>query len=355
MKKKYFLDLVIILILSLLCDATITSCTQDETKSIEKIQISGLPSLYIGMDPETLDQVLNDFDFEVPAQVVLLSPDNDTLFEGELDHIKTRGNTTFGYIKKPFTIKFPMKVQILGLDKSKSYVLLANVLDDSHIRNAIAFELAHAIGLPTPKYAYLSLYINGEYKGLYQITNKVEVNKRTLNITDLDKLNKQANPRPLNEYTWFGYGRNKQRIIRKGVLLENDPMDITGGYLLDNSGLSWIYFKSVSGFVSDAGDPIRIRSPKYASPNEVDYIATLYNQMEAAIMAEDGYNSETKMHYSEYIDVASFARYYLLNELLLNQDGGFVSFFMYKNSDSIDSKFYAGPVWDFDKSLSSPL
>jgi hypothetical protein len=341
--------------LFLLLLSTFASCTHQESR-VENNHSSGLPSLHIDLKPEELDLVLNDPDYEAPAQVLFLSAENDTLFEGELDHIKTRGNSTFEYVKKPFTIKFPMKLRILGLDKSRSFVLLANVLDDSHIRNAIAFDLAHAVGLPAPQYAYLSLYINGEYKGLYQMTNKVEVSKHALNITDLDKLNKQANPRPLSEYTWFGYGRrNKQTVLRKGILLEHDPMDITGGYLLDNSGHYSIYNKGISGFVSDAGDPIRIRSPKYASPNEVNYIATIYNQMETAILAEDGYNPQTGKHYSEYIDMESFALYYLLNELLLNEDGGFASFYIYKDSDSIDSKFYAGPIWDFDKSLKTVI
>ena len=338
--------------LFLLLLSVFTSCRHQESK-VENNHSSGLPSLYITLKPEELNFVLNDPDYKVPAKALFLSADNDTLFEGELDHIKTRGNSTFEYVKKPFTIKFPMKIRILGLDKSRSFVLLANAMDESHIRNAIAFDLAHAVGLPAPQYAYLSLYINGEYKGLYQMTNKVEVSKHTLNITNLDKLNKQANIHPLSEYAWFGYGKNKQTILRKGVLLEQDPMDITGGYLLDNSGMNWIYNKSVSGFVSNAGDPIRIRSPKYSSPNEVNYIATIYNQMEVAVLAEDGYNPQTGKHYTEYINSESFALYYLLSELLLNQDGGFVSFFMYKDSDFVDSRFYAGPVWDFDASLNS--
>ena len=322
---------------------------------MEEVYTSKLPSLYIDIQPEELNSVLSNCDYKAPARALLLSAVNDTLFEGELDHIKTRGNTTFSENKKPFTIKFLQKQKLLGLNKNRSFVLLANAKDESHIRNTIAFDLAQIIGLPAPKYAYVSLYINGEYKGLYQMTNKVEVGKHTLNITDLDKLNKQANTRPLSEYnTWSDYGINEQTVLHKGVLLEHDPIDITGGYLLDNSGMNWIYCKSISGFVSNAGDPIRIRTPKYASPNEVNYIETFYNQMEAAVFSVDGYNPQTGKHYSEYIDMESFARYYLLNELLLNQDGGFASFFMYKDSDSIDSKLYAGPVWDFDKSLYCP-
>lgn len=344
MTKRFIFVLVIIV-------ASISGCTRNEAS--KQPHRSVLPSLYINLPPEQLDSILNDRDQEFPAEALLITADNDTLYDDYLSHIKTRGNTTFkkSEAKKSFTIKLPKKRSWLGLDKSQHFVLLANTFDDSHIRNTIAFDLAHDVGLPAPHYAYLSLYINGEYKGLYQITNKIEVSKHTLNLTDLDKLNKRVNPQPLKEYVQFSDSSDKQIILRKGALLACDPEDITGGYLLDLCGADWVYVKSPSGFVSDAGDYIRIRSPKYASPAEVNYIATFYNSMEAAITSEDGYNPETNKHYSEYIDTESFALVYLINELLLNQDGGLSSLFLYKDSDSIDSRLYAGPIWDFDRSI----
>lgn len=330
----------------------VAGCKQQEP--IKTPTASSLPSLYITLPPKALDSILHDRDCEVHAEALLLSVENDTMYDGELTHIQTRGNTTFIFDKKSFTIKFPQKIRLLGLDRNRSFVLLANPCDESHIRNAMALDLARAFGIPASRYAYLRLYLNGEYSGLYQITNKVEVGRNTLNIIDLNKLNRQSNPRPLDDYTWFAYGRKKQTVLRKGVLLEQNPEDITGGYLLDNSGTNELYCRSVSGFVSAAGDPIRIRSPKYASPEEVEYIAELYDQMEAAVLASDGCNPETGKHYSDYIDVGSFARYYLLNEIFLNFDGGWTSFMMYKDSDYIDPKIYAGPAWDFDRTLGNP-
>ena len=339
---KRFSIVIVILILTI-------SCARHKTQFPENIE-SSLPSLYITINPLQLDSILNDQDLKMPAEALLVTPKHDTLFEGELSYIKTRGNSTFKETKKPFTIKFHRKQQFLGLNKSRSFVLLANAHDESHIRNAIAFDLAHSIGLPAPHYTYLSLYINNEYKGLYQMTNKVEVSKHALNITDLEELNKQANPQRLDEYDLFRHANG-----HKGVMLEYDPEDISGGYLLENINVIHKYYdKSESGFISNIGDRIRIRSPKHASVNEVEYIANLYNSMEAAVISEDGYNPETGKHYSEYIDIKSFAQYYLLNEVLLNMDGGLVSFFMYKDSDSYDSKIYAGPIWDFDLTLGSP-
>lgn len=310
-----------------------------------------LPSLHITMTPEQLDSILTDPDNKIPAYVLLTDANGDTLYEGNLAHIKTRGNNTWYEKKKPFAIKFPKKQTLFGLERSKSFVLLANAGDESHIRNAIALDLARAMGIPATRYAYLTLYINDNYWGLYQMTNKVDIGKDALNITDLEKLNKLANPKPLDEYEWYGKGRKRRIIQRKGVLLDNDPDDITGGYLIDNSGPA--YDKSVSGFASVAGDHIQIRSPKHASPREVEYIAELYDEMECAVHASDAIHPETGKHYSEYLDVESFARYYLLNEVLLNWDGGWASFLMYKETDTIDTRFYAGPAWDYDRTLNN--
>ncbi len=313
-----------------------------------------LPSLHITMTSFQLDSILADRGNKVSAHALLTDAQGDTLYDGNLTHIKTRGNSSFMENKKPFTIKFPQKQVFFGLDRGKTFVLLANACDESHIRNAIGLDLARAMGIPAPRYAYLSLYINGTYTGLYQITNKVHVGKEGLDITDLDKRNEWYNPKPLKEYEWFGAGRNNQLVRRMGVMLDNDPDDITGGYLIDNSGPYFPYQRSFSGVVSDAGDRIRLLSPKYASPRELDYIAGLYNEMESAVMAPDGICPATGRHYSEYIDVESFARYYLLNELLLNVDGGWSSFYMYKDSDLNDPKIYAGPAWDYDRILNNP-
>ena len=316
---------------------------------------SALPSLHLTMTPLQIDSIMIDQDNKVSPYAVLIDAQGDTLFEGKLAHFKTRGNKTFNERKKPFALKFPQKQSLFGLARSKSFVLLANAGDESHIRNAIGLDLARAMRIPAPRYAFLTLYVNGSYLGLYQITNKVDVGKNALDITNLEKLNELVNPKPLEDYVWFGSGRKKQVVQRKGVLLDDDPDDITGGYLLDNTGPPLAYGKSVSGFVSDAGDNVRIRSPKYASPREVDYIAQRYNEMESAVHAPDGIHPETGRHYSEYLDVESFARYYLLNEILWNIDGGYASFMMYKDADTVDPKFYAGPAWDYDRILNNAV
>lgn len=319
--------------------------------------------MYLTIDPLQKDSIFADREHRAKAFVTIISEENDTLLESNLQ-IKTRGNSTFRFDKKSFSLKFPKRAKILGLDKSKSFVLLANSMDPTFIHNAVAFDLARAIDLPAPKYTYIRLYINNDYIGLYQMTNKVEVNKHSLNITNLEKANKQCNPAPISSYTRFCYGNakmnngvayNREKGSIKGVLLDHTPDDISGGYIIDNSGFDWVYIKSPSGFVSAAGDPVRIRSPKYASPEETAYIATVYNRMESAILSADGINSETGKHYSEYMDMPSFVRYYLIQELIENVDAGKSSFYMYKYCDAVSTKIFVGPVWDCDNSFGATI
>ena len=340
----------VLIIILLVAAIVFTSCHN----KVEQKESSTLPSLWLTLTPFQLDSIYNDQDNKVKAEAILLNAQGDTMFQGTLAHIKTRGNTTFREPKKPFGIKFPQKQCFFGLENNRSFVLLANACDESHIRNAIGLDMARVFGIPASRYAYLILYINGYYGGLYQITNKVDVGKNAIDIINLDKMNQLVNAKPIDSFEWFGLGREKQVILRKGVLLDNNPDDITGGYLLDITGSPQQYNKSISGFVSEAKDNVRIKSPQYASAQEVDYIAKRYNEMERAVLSVNGINPVTGKHYSDYIDVESFARYYLLNELLMNWDGGWSSFMMYKNRDTIDPKLYAGPAWDYDRTLNNP-
>lgn len=297
-----------------------------------------LPVLYItAPDADTLFIRCRQ---KVDAYAVLVDEKGDTLIDEQLRYIKSRGNSTFtDKKKKPFAIKFERNIDILGLYKSKKFVLLANAFDESHIRTAIAFDLAHRIGIPAPRYAYVVLYINNKYQGLYQLTNAVEINKHSLNITDLEKENKYVNSKPLNQY--HSFKDSVQGLLIKGRNLDFSPDDISGGYLLGIVPFE----RKESGFRACSGDWIVIEEPKYASKEEVKYIQSYYNQMEKAIA------DTVTESYLDYIDINSFARFYLLQELLLNQDFDWVSVYFYKDANE---KLCAGPIWDTDLCLGTP-
>ena len=87
----------------------------------------------------------------------------------------------------------------------------------------------------------------------------------------------------------------------KWINIPNDPVDITGGYLLELEFASR-YNDEISGFVSNHGQWVVVKSPEYASEAEVRYIAGLYNEAEEALYSETGYNSIGK-HYTDYFEL----------------------------------------------------
>ena len=135
--------------------------------------------------------------------------------------------------------------------------------------------------------------------------------------------------------------------------IPNDPDDITGGYLLEFFQWNRYGKKCESGFVTSRGQAIGLRDPEYASKAQVEYIRSFVQDMEDAIYSETGYNSKGK-HYSEYMDVDSLVKAYLVQEISQNIDATFSSFFLWKESDKTgDGKIHFGPAWDFDFSYNN--
>ena len=271
--------------------------------------------------------------------------------------IKGRGNATFGYYKKPYQIKLAEKTAILGMDKSKTYILLANYTDQSALHNALAFKLGEALGVPyNIEYSFVNLYIDGVYRGLYMICEKVQIDSARVDITDLEKATEKANEgAELDELSTSRVTNNRFTELTsiqeyQYVNVPKNPEDITGGYLVEldnNYGTSEpCYFKTASGNV------YVVKSPEYASRKEVEYIAELFAAMEEAIYSETGYNKAGK-HFSEYMDMESFSAVYTVQELMKNWDAYTSSMFFFKDADKdgVQSKIYMGPLWDLDNTL----
>ena len=104
-------------------------------------------------------------------------------YEGR-GRIRGRGNSTWEwYPKKPYRLKLDEKAEILGLAADKDWVLLANYRDPTHLMNTFVFEMGERLGIPFPNHTrYVELTINGDYKGLYQLTGQVEQGKSRVNI-----------------------------------------------------------------------------------------------------------------------------------------------------------------------------
>ena len=309
---------------------------------------SDIPLVYITTESGSTDYIYADKRNKEGAYITL-SDNGETLCNVELDFIKCRGNFTWEAVpKKSFSIKFMDETDLFGMGASRSYALLANHTDLTMVRNKLSSILAEKTGLQfTPQSQFADLYINGEYIGLYVLSEKVELNPARVDITNLEQQTDALNPYDRPQDGKLMGDRSDNAIYnngsRKWVEIKNNPQNITGGYIIELQ-LNERYYESASGFMSQYGQAVVLNSPEYASEAQVNYIADYYQQFENAVMSEDGFNSLGK-HYSEYIDLDSVVKMHLLHEYAKNLDAGITSFYFYKD---VNGKMTASPVWDID-------
>lgn len=313
---------------------------------------SDIPNVYIETESGSLDAIHADKSHEESGLIEITDATGIPVYDGVLDTIKGRGNSTWQMEKKPYNIKLDKKTDLFGMGKSKKWSLIANHTDKSLIRNAYIYYAALIAGIEyTPMAMPCDVYINNEYQGQYLLTTRVEVDETRVDIENLEDANEEANPTiDVEEDCARGgaYGTYAGLLegTSKWIEMPNEPEDVTGGYILEME-LANRYADEMSGFVTTFGQPFTMKSPEYASKAEIEYISDYYQRFEDAVLSSDGKNSKGE-HYSELIDVESFAVYYAFNEWTSNMDCGLTSTYLYKPAGDV---LYAGPVWDYDIAL----
>ena len=336
-------------IISLLGKSQITVSCKNKNYVVKIIQETQLASVFITTESGNLDAVHADKEHKEAGYIQVVNADGVSYeYDGDLEYIKGRGNSTWKMEKKPYNLKLDKKADLFGMGKSKKWSLIANHSDSSLMRNAIIYTVAGQVLDYTPKYTPVDLYINSEYMGSYILTTRVEVDDNRVEIEDLDGANEDANPDvdfdELDRGGVYGTYSGLLEGTQKWVEIPNDPEDISGGYLMELE-IADRYPDEISGFVSNDGQPVIFKNPEYATESEIKYISSVYQSFEDAVMADDGENSAGQ-YYTELCDVESFQLFYAINEWASNMDCGLTSTYMYKPEG--DDKIYAGPVWDFD-------
>ena len=219
--------------------------------------------------------------------------------------IRGRGNSTwFIHPKKPFQMKLSEKSAFLGMPEDKKWLFLAEYSDKTMLRNTMAFELGYMSNLDwTPAGEFAEVYLNGEYNGTYNITQKVEASSNRVALGDT------------------------------GYLLELDQLD-----RIDPDD---VYFESTvtEKFI------INIKEPElnYGS-EEFRYIENLIAEFEGALFGANFQDENTG--YKKYINLESFIDWYLISEITKNVDSRWYSS-IYLNVMP-GEKIKMGPLWDFD-------
>ncbi len=315
--------------------------------SVFFMESENLATVYISTESGSFEQIDADKEYGEDAIFSLVASDGKTMYSNVMAEISARGNHTFGFAKKSYQFDLSRECNLLDMGASTTWILLCNTYDLSNLRNKITYDLAVNAGMEgSPKSEFVDVYFNNIYSGTYLLTEKVEFGHNRIDYPDLETKNKEVNAsdKKLREYETFSIDDG----VRKGYLLPETPKDISGGYLIEHD-YERKFVKETCGFITEGEEMYVIKNPSHASPSEVDYIANLMQEIEDAIKSEDGYNKKTGKHYSEYIDMKSWADKYIVEEFCKNHGAGCTSSYFYKLPDNISTKVYGGPVWDYDK------
>jgi hypothetical protein len=298
--------------------------SQGRGAAAEEVMASGtLPVIYITTKdsvPITSKEYYIDATYYVDPMGV---EGYDSLGSAEAQlplQIRGRGNYTWlSFDKKPYRLKLGEKQHLLGMNKSKHFALLAHADDNvGYTRNTAGFELSRRMGMPfTPAQEPVEVVLNGEYIGLYFLTETIRVSKNRVNIKE------QENG-------------------------ETDPDSISGGWLveIDNNPDSNQILFDVSG-TNLSRMRVTYHSPDSLSTEQHDY---LYNQIESILQAFYSPGADSTL-WEKLIDKHSLAQYYVINEVLDHLEAFIGSCYMYK--DFGEEKWKFGPVWDLGHAFNS--
>lgn len=342
-------------ITSLLSDADTFQITVGDVEcGMLRIMQSNLGCIYLSTSHGGLDALDHDRSITETGRALMLNTEGGTEYSGSIEKLTAHGNSSWDYSKKkPYNLKLPQKENLYGMGKAKKWALLANYLDHSMLRNKLTEEMCKAAGMDcVMDSVFVDLYVDGSYRGTYQLYERVQIQNNRINIRDLEEVTEKLNSRDLDSYTQKVIGDDSTNEYKensyKYYSIPNDSEDITGGYLLQFQQWNRYGYKTKSGFVTSRGQAIGIDGPEYASKAQVEYIRSFVQDMEDAIYSDNGYNAKGK-HYSDYLDKDSLIIAYLVQEISENIDATYSSFYLWKDSDLIgDGKIHFSPAWDFD-------
>lgn len=250
--------------------------------------------------------------------MAVYNADGSVDVDNALCGIRLRGNSTQNFPKKPFAVKLESKAKVLGMPKHKRWVLLANWMDRTMLRNSTAFEVAHQVenafadGLGWNPNGYsVEVVMDGRHVGNYYLCEQIKIDGNRVDINDCI-----------------------EDIIADG---NSNPTMADCGYLLEFDD----NYDEVDRFRTGRGLPCMFK-------DEVkQYSTEIFNQVQARIEAVEA-NLEAGNYEAAYsdLDINSVIDYFFVQELTFNDE--------YKHPKSVymiingTDKLTAGPVWDFD-------
>ena len=171
-------------------------------------QRTDVPSVYI--ETENRRSITSK---EQYINCTLIYVDGESMLRYENTQIRGRGNSSWWNAdKKSYRVKFANKERFLGegFANAKSWTFLANHGDKTMIRNALTYDLGRFMGMKfCPAARFVDVYLNGDYRGTYQISDQVQVHKKRIEVSEengwlLEVVNENSKEAPLITTTRYG-------------------------------------------------------------------------------------------------------------------------------------------------------
>ena len=267
------------------------------------LKSENLPSMFLSTRSGSMDALHRDKSLKEHADLILLSPEGVLDYHTPFtDQIRGHGNSTWELDKKSYNLYLGQKASLLGLPDSKKYVLISNAIDDTNMRNRLIYDFAGQLGSYagfSPACEYVDLFLNGDYAGLYLLCEKPGLSSVGLNL---------PTGAVLFEVTAYGSADDRQCISQ-------------------NEGMF-----------------IEIHSPDPCPDDVKNALGVRLRTLQTSLLS-----SSEDSSWMDQIDLDSWARKYLIEEIFENADAGFYSqyFFWDRSSDRI----FAGPCWDYDGAI----
>ena len=290
----------------------------DGTTQTIIVKQSNLPEIHIVLPGATVEMLHADKAAVIKGASVYImdASEENVLISTNNVAITGRGNSTWEiYEKKGYVLEFGEAEPLLSMEPARKWVLLANASDDSMIRNYLTYQVAKQMDMPfSVECAYADLWINGDYRGTYLISEKAEI------------------------------GDNRLPLKSQGaVLIEQDESVYPDGvYRVLQEEAYPFYSGSLDKYFS-------LKQTSYKNSALIPKSIASFNQQLDELMEYLRItipSDVTLEKLNTMIDVDSVLKYYLISEYTLNCEAYVSSFFWYQ--DGPDDIIHLGPIWDYD-------
>ena len=262
----------------------------------------------------------------VECSISLTNTTAEYAFASKPAGIRVRGNTTSRYVKKPYRIKFDKKISLFGSEyKYKSWCLLALYQDFSDIKDYTAFKISKNVNPEkfAPSTNHIEVYMNGEFLGLYLLTDQVDEKEGHMGVEAEFDANATEVPFVAQ------IDKNIAEDGVEGVDYFRLPMDI---YKSED-----MYFD-----IQYPGPEERYTAAQF---NYIkNYLTTVHNLIFKPNL--------TKAEFEEYVDLDAFIDFFLIQETMGQAE---INNKSVKMSKAVGGKLVMGPVWDFDWAAGGPM